>query len=30
VTPQETAGYNAGTDLEKLRRKVLTMFKVFL
>lgn len=30
VTPVDFSSYNAGTDLEKLRRKVLTMFKVFL
>jgi len=30
VTPQEIANYNVGTDLEKMRVKVLSMFKVFL
>lgn len=30
VTPQDLAGYNPTKDLEKLRVKVLSMFKVFL
>lgn len=30
VTPEEIANYNVGTNLEKMRIKVLSMFKVFL
>ena len=30
VTPQELAGFDASADLDKIRVKVLSMFKVFL